>query len=46
MSEENTPPDPEQEQYAYTLTRRLFKYTLVGTILFSATIICFWYFFV
>ncbi|MBC2605140.1 hypothetical protein [Pelagicoccus albus] len=46
MSEEIIPPDPEQEQYAYALTRRLFKYTLVGTILFSATIISFWYFFV
>ncbi|EDY84985.1 hypothetical protein VDG1235_4619 [Verrucomicrobiia bacterium DG1235] len=46
MSEIPESPDPQQEQYAYALTRRLFKYTLVGTLLFSATIISFWYFFV
>lgn len=46
MSEEPNKVDPEQEEYAYALTKRLFNYTLVGTILFSATIICFWYFFV
>ncbi|MBK1878551.1 hypothetical protein [Pelagicoccus mobilis] len=45
MSEENTPPDPEQEQYAYAITRRLFKFTLWGTVLFSGTILAIWYFF-
>ncbi len=46
MSEEPSEIDPQQEQYAYAITRRLFKYTLVGTVLFSATILSFWYFFV
>ncbi len=45
MSEETSEIDPQQEEYAYAITRRLFKYTVVGTILFSATIIGIWYFF-
>lgn len=45
MSEEPSIPDPAQEQYAYAVTRRLFKYTLVGTVLFSAIVVAFWYFF-
>lgn len=44
MSEEPHEIDPEQEQYAYALTRRLFKYTSIGTVLFSITIVSFWYF--
>lgn len=45
MSEEPSSIDPQQEEYAYTVTRRLFKYTVVGTVLFSATIIFIWKFF-
>ncbi len=37
MSEELS--DSEQEQYAYKVTRKLFWWTLGGTILFSATMI-------
>lgn len=45
MSEEPAEIDPQQEEYVYAVTRRLFKYTMIGTVLFSATILCFWYFF-
>ena len=43
MSEPKAKIDPEQEQYAYRLTRKLFNFTLVGTILFSAIMIALWY---
>ncbi|MBD5779839.1 hypothetical protein IEN85_10070 [Pelagicoccus sp. NFK12] len=45
MSEEPAEIDPQQEHYVYAITRRLFKYTLVGTVLFAATIIGIWYLF-
>jgi len=44
MSEEtSTEIDPEQEQYAYAITRKLFIYTAVGTVLFSGGMIVLWY---
>ncbi len=35
--------DQEQERYAYAITRKLFIYTAVGTVLFSAGMIVLWY---
>ncbi len=43
MSEQPPAPDPEQEQYAFAVTRKLFTYTFVGTILFSGIMIALWY---
>lgn len=34
--------DEEQEQYAYAITRKLFIYTAVGTVLFSIGMIFLW----
>lgn len=34
--------DPEQEQYAYAITRKLFWYTVAGTIFFSGGMILLW----
>ncbi|MDE0766867.1 MAG: hypothetical protein OSB19_00625 [Opitutaceae bacterium] len=37
--------DPEAEAYAYSVTRKMFYYTVGGTVAFSATIILLWYVF-
>lgn len=37
--------DPEAESYAYSVTRRMFYYTVGGTIAFSAVIVVLWYIF-
>lgn len=43
MSEPQSKIDPELETYAYAITRRLFNYTLVGTVLFSGAMVAIWY---
>ncbi|MDG2256187.1 MAG: hypothetical protein P8L49_14640 [Opitutaceae bacterium] len=35
--------DPEEEAYAYSITRKMFYYTSGGAIAFSAIIIMLWY---
>ena len=42
MSELPRKIDPEQEQYAFAVTRKLFNYTAVGTILFSIGMVVLW----
>ena len=37
--------DPEAENYAYSITRKMFLYTFLGTIAFSVVIIALWYVF-
>lgn len=37
--------DPEAEAYAHSVTRKMFYYTVGGTVAFSATIILLWYVF-
>lgn len=37
--------DPEAESYAYSVTRKMFYYTVGGTIAFSAIIVVLWYVF-
>lgn len=45
MSEPHAKMNPEQEQYAFSVTRKLFKFTIVGTVLFAGSMIAIWYFF-
>ncbi|MEC7905958.1 MAG: hypothetical protein VYC82_01905 [Verrucomicrobiota bacterium] len=37
--------DPEAEEYAYSITRKMFLYTFFGTIAFSVVIVALWYVF-
>jgi len=37
--------DPEAEEYAYSITRKMFLYTFYGTIAFSVVIVALWYVF-
>ena len=37
--------DPEAEEYAYSITRKMFLYTFLGTIAFSVIIVILWYVF-
>ncbi|MDA7641185.1 hypothetical protein N8787_06040 [Opitutaceae bacterium] len=45
MSDSDNELDPEAEAYAYSVTRKMFYYTVAGTIGFSAVIIILWYVF-
>ncbi|MDQ8204946.1 hypothetical protein [Pelagicoccus sp. SDUM812003] len=45
MSAKSSKSQPGQEQYAYAVTRKLFNFTLVGTVLFSIVIVVLWYVF-
>lgn len=43
MSEKPASSQPGEQEYSYAITRKLFNYTAIGTILFSAVIIVLWY---
>lgn len=47
MSDSHSKPHihSDQEQYAYAITRKLFKFTIVGTVLFAGAVIAIWYVF-
>jgi len=45
MSEHPTQEPSDEERYAYAVTRRLFNWTAIGTVLFAATILVIWKFF-
>lgn len=45
MSESPIEIDSEREAYAYRITRKLFVYTIIGTVLFAGIIIGLWYVF-
>ena len=37
--------DPEAESYAFSVTRKMFAYTALGTVAFSVIIVILWYIF-
>lgn len=43
MSDKSSKREPEHERYAYSITRKLFGYTLLGTLLFAGIMIALWY---
>lgn len=45
MSEPSFPSNPDQEKYAYSVTRKLFWYTALGTAAFSGLMTALWYVF-
>ena len=45
MSESEAHLSSEQEQYAFAITRKLFKFTVVGTVLFAGVVVSLWYLF-